>query len=56
LGTGSSQCGRAEVELYDRKLIAEGLARCQGHIGETCQLLGLSRNTLRERMSRYGLK
>jgi DNA-binding protein Fis len=44
------------LERYDRQLIAEGLARCQGHIGETCQLLGISRNTLRERMSRYGLK
>jgi tetratricopeptide (TPR) repeat protein len=44
------------LECYDRQLIAEGLARCRGHIGETCQLLGISRNTLRERMSRYGLK
>jgi tetratricopeptide (TPR) repeat protein len=41
---------------YDRQLIAEGLARCQGHIGDTCQLLGISRNTLVERMSRYGLR
>jgi DNA-binding NtrC family response regulator len=37
-------------DRYDRQLIAEGLARCQGRIGETCQLLGISRIKLRERM------
>jgi DNA-binding protein Fis len=41
---------------YDRELIAAGLAQCQGRIGETCRLLGISRTALVAKMKRYGLR
>ncbi len=47
---------RELLERHDRQLIAEALARCQGRIGDTCQLLGISRITLRAKMSRFGLE
>jgi hypothetical protein len=43
------------MESYDRQVIEAGLAQGHGRIAETCRLLGISRNTLRERMKRYGL-
>jgi transcriptional regulator of acetoin/glycerol metabolism len=36
-------------------VIEAGLAQGHGRIAETCRLLGISRNTLRERVRRYGL-
>jgi DNA-binding NtrC family response regulator len=44
------------MERYERKVILAALAQAQGRISEACRLLGISRNTLRERMSRYGLR
>jgi tetratricopeptide (TPR) repeat protein len=41
---------------YEHRLIAAALAQCKGRILETCRLLGISRTTLRDRMSRYRLK
>jgi hypothetical protein len=43
------------MERYEREVIEAGLAQGHGRIAETCRLLGISRNTLRERMRRYGL-
>jgi DNA-binding protein Fis len=43
------------LEHYERHLITAALARCQGHLSETCRLLGISRNTLKSRMKQYGL-
>jgi DNA-binding NtrC family response regulator len=45
----------ATMERYEREVIEAGLAQGHGRIAETCRLLGISRNTLRERMRRYGL-
>ncbi len=52
----SGESYKVALALYDRQLIAEGLARCQGRFNETSRTLGLSRNTLRKRLSQYGLK
>jgi tetratricopeptide (TPR) repeat protein len=52
----SGESYKVALALYDRQLIAEGLARCQGRFNETSRTLGISRNTLRKRMSQYGLK
>jgi len=46
----------AVTESYERQVIEAGLAQGHGRIAETCRLLGISRNTLRERMKRYGLR
>lgn len=43
------------MERYDRDLIAAGLARCGGRVRETSRLLGISRNTLRGKLRKYGL-
>lgn len=43
------------LERYDRDLIAAGLARCGGRVRETSRLLGISRNTLRGKIRKYGL-
>jgi tetratricopeptide (TPR) repeat protein len=46
----------AVTESYEREVVLAGLAQAKGSINEACRLLGISRNTLRERMSRYGLR
>ncbi|HZF10540.1 MAG TPA: helix-turn-helix domain-containing protein [Thermoanaerobaculia bacterium] len=43
------------LERYDRQLVAAGLAQCQGRLGETCRLLGISRTLLRAKLKRYFL-
>jgi tetratricopeptide (TPR) repeat protein/bacterioferritin-associated ferredoxin len=45
----------AALERYDRQLIAAALEECGGRIRETARLLGISRNTLRAKMGKYGL-
>ena len=47
---------QAILERYDREVILAGLAQARGNITEACRLLGIARNTLRERMSRFGLR
>jgi tetratricopeptide (TPR) repeat protein len=43
-------------ERYDRALIMAALERCGGRVRETTRLLKISRNTLRDRMKRYGIE
>lgn len=43
-------------ERYDRALIMAALERCGGRVRETSRLLKISRNTLRDRMKRYGIE
>src|SRR4029077_178368 len=43
------------MEQVDRKLIERALLQCNGNAREVSRLLGLSRNTLRIRMKKYGL-
>jgi DNA-binding protein Fis len=43
------------LERYDRELVAEGLASSGGSVRETSRLLGISRNTLRAKIRKYGL-
>lgn len=45
----------AALERYDRQLIAAALAQCGGRVRETTRLLGISRNTLRAKMRKFGL-
>ena len=44
------------LERYDRELIAVALAQCGGRVRETSRLLDISRNTLRDKIKKYGLK
>jgi tetratricopeptide (TPR) repeat protein len=43
------------LERYDRELVAAGLAGSGGSVRETSRLLGISRNTLRAKIRKYGL-
>ena len=43
------------LERYDRQLVAAALEKSGGRIRETARLLGISRNTLRAKMGKYGL-
>ncbi|HJX28864.1 MAG TPA: helix-turn-helix domain-containing protein, partial [Thermoanaerobaculia bacterium] len=43
-------------ERYDRALIVAGLERCGGRVRETARLLKISRNTLRDKMKKYGIE
>jgi tetratricopeptide (TPR) repeat protein len=43
-------------ERYDRALLAAGLERCGGRVRETARLLKISRNTLRDKMKKYGIE
>jgi len=52
LANGGYEAAR---ERYDRQLIAAALEECGGRIRETSRLLGISRNTLRTKMGKYGL-
>ncbi|HYU31469.1 MAG TPA: helix-turn-helix domain-containing protein [Thermoanaerobaculia bacterium] len=55
--TGLAQGGYEEaLERFDRALIAAGLERCGGRRRETARQLGISRNTLRDKIRKYGLE
>jgi tetratricopeptide (TPR) repeat protein len=43
-------------ERYDRALIVAGLERSGGRVRETARLLKISRNTLRDKMKKYGIE
>jgi two-component system response regulator AtoC len=44
------------IESAERALILEALDRCSGNVTAASRLLGLTRNTLRYRMRKYGLQ
>lgn len=46
---------QAAREEYDRALVAAALERAGGNLSEASRVLGMSRNTLKMRMRRYGL-
>jgi DNA-binding NtrC family response regulator len=46
---------REAREEYDRRLVAAALEQSGGSINEASRRLGMSRNTLRARIRRYGL-
>ena len=46
---------REAREEYDRRIVAAALEQSGGRIGETSRRLGISRNTLKAKMRRYGL-
>ncbi|MDI5933577.1 sigma-54-dependent transcriptional regulator [Halomonas kalidii] len=45
-----------QVELFEKSLISQSLARHRGCIGEICEQLGLPRKTLYDKLKKYGLK
>ncbi|PMR69179.1 sigma-54-dependent transcriptional regulator [Halomonas heilongjiangensis] len=45
-----------QVELFEKSLISQSLARHRGRIGEICEQLGLPRKTLYDKLKKYGLK
>lgn len=55
-----SSSGTAGVALslqeYEREYILQALNRTEWHLGKTCETLGISRPTLRQKMREYGLR
>jgi hypothetical protein len=47
---------RETVDDFERRLIADALGQCGGRIRETARVLRTSRNTLKAKMKRYGLR
>lgn len=45
-----------QVELFEKSLISQALARHQGRISEICVHLGLPRKTLYDKLRKYGLR
>ena len=54
-GGGDLQLLAMVVAHVERALITEGLTLCGGHSGKTAQLLGLHRNTLRQKCREHGI-
>jgi len=53
LGDGAYQ---EALDRYDRRLLAAALEQCEGKLRETSRVLGISRNTLKAKISRYGMR
>jgi two-component system C4-dicarboxylate transport response regulator DctD len=45
-----------QVELFEKSLISQALARHRGRINEVCGQLGLPRKTLYDKLKKYGLR
>lgn len=41
---------------FEKRFIAQALARTDGNLGKAAELLGMHRNTLRRKMSEYRLR
>lgn len=54
-GQGEPATLTDRVELYEKGLIEEALGRHNGNVADTAKALGVPRNTLYDRMSRFGL-
>lgn len=48
-------CNREACEAFERKLIGEALAECEGNVPQAAQALGLGRSTLYKKMVALGL-
>jgi Fis family transcriptional regulator len=44
------------VQVIEPALLRYALGKCQGNFSKTAELLGLSRNTLRKKLSQYQIK
>ena len=44
------------LDRYDRRLLEMALESCDGKLRETSRVLGISRNTLKAKMKRYGMR
>jgi Fis family transcriptional regulator len=44
------------VEAMERPLIRYALARCDSNLSKTAEMLGLSRNTLRKKMTQHRIE
>jgi two-component system C4-dicarboxylate transport response regulator DctD len=45
----------ARINSYEKMLLTEALELTGGHVVRTCELLGVARKTLYEKLSRYGI-
>lgn len=48
--------GMDAFDLVERKLVIRALAHCTGNQSQAAKLLGITRNTLRKRIQKYGLR
>ena len=44
------------LEDMEREAVRNALAKCDGHIGDAAQLLGITRQALYRRLEKYGMK
>ncbi|REC93978.1 sigma-54-dependent transcriptional regulator [Kushneria indalinina] len=60
LGDGEGDSGALslarQVEMFERSLIDQALARCRGRISEACEYLAVPRKTLYDKLKRHGLR
>ena len=55
-GVGAGQIGLADrVSAFERMIIVEALQGAGGRVTSACSLLGISRQTLYEKIAKYGL-
>jgi transcriptional regulator with GAF, ATPase, and Fis domain len=48
--------GSMSMEQIERRLLEEALKRRQGNVTQAARLLGMSRQSMRYRVEKYGLK
>jgi DNA-binding NtrC family response regulator len=53
-GPAAPAPGGSAIELAERALLAEAMGRCGGNISAAARDLGITRNTLRYRLRKYG--
>ncbi|WP_275289272.1 sigma-54-dependent transcriptional regulator [Halomonas elongata] len=53
---GAEQSLPEQVELFEKQLISQALARHHGHVTDVCEHLGLPRKTLYDKLKRHNLK
>jgi DNA-binding NtrC family response regulator len=48
--------GFDSFDIIERKLVIRALEQCEGNQSRVAKFLGITRNTLRKRIAKYGLK